>query len=115
MFRFFHRSPLGYPTIRQALAKAGLPSATDPAALAVLVTHGLYAGRRVNFFRAFDPTRAAARGIQVQAFMDLDAHQDLVLGSGHVEREGIVVVNSRPEQEQVLSTRDPADRFRPRR
>ena len=110
MFHFFHRSQSRDPTIRQALAQAGLPSATDAAGLGVLERHGSYAGRRVKFFRAFDATRAAARGIQVQAFTDLDAHQDLVLGSGHVEREGIVVVNRRPEQDQMLSTREPADR-----
>ena len=110
MFNFLHRSAPRYPTIRQALVQAGLVSATDPAALTVLERHGLYSGRRVNFFRAFDPTRTAARGIQVQAFTDLDAHPDLVLVSGHVEREGIVVVNSRPKPDQVLSTRELADR-----
>jgi hypothetical protein len=110
MFNFLHRSAPRYPTIRQALAEAGLPSASDPNRLAVLERQGSYAGRRVSFFRAFDPTRAGARGIQIQGFRDLDAHRDLMLGSGHVEREGIVVVSRRPEQDQMLSTREPADR-----
>jgi hypothetical protein len=110
MFQFLHRSPPRYPTIRQALAEAGLPSATDSAAIAVLERHGSYSGRRVTFFRAFDPTRAAAGAVPVHAFGDLDAHQDLVLGSGHVEHDGMVVVSSRPEQEHAGLTREPADR-----
>jgi len=82
MFNFFNRSERHYPTIRQALVQAGLPAAGDPTRVAVLEKHGQYAGRRVNFFSAFEP-----------------GHQDLLLGSGHVESEGLVVVNSRPVPE----------------
>jgi hypothetical protein len=111
MFNFLHRSSTPrYPTIRQALFQAGLLSATDPAALTVLERHGLYSGRRVNFFRAFDPTDAIAGAIQVRAFADLDAHGELVLGSGHVEHEGMVVLTSRPEQDHAAPIRQPADR-----
>ena len=73
MFNFLSRSQRHYPTIRQALVQAGLSAAGDPTRVAVLEKHGQYAGRRVNFFRAFEP-----------------GHQDLLLGSGHVEREGLV-------------------------
>jgi hypothetical protein len=99
-----------YPTIRQTLALAGVPSAAEPAGLTVLERMGTYAGRRVNFFRAFDPARATARAIQIHVFRDLDAHQDLVLGSGHVEHEGLVMLDGRPEAEGATPTRALADR-----
>src|SRR5438105_6231773 len=94
VFNFLHRTAPRYPTIRQTLVNAGLLSATDPDALTVLERHGCYSGRRVNFFRAFNPTHAIACAIPVRAFADLDAHRELVLRSGHVEHEGIVVLDS---------------------
>jgi hypothetical protein len=109
MFNFLHRSTVRYPTIRQALADAGVPSAADPAGLTVLERMGSYSGRRVNFFRAFDPT-GAARTLQVQAFRDLDTHQELVLGSGHVEHEGLVMLDGRPGPEHAIPPRELADR-----
>jgi hypothetical protein len=110
MFKFLNRSAARYPTIRQTLADAGVPSAADPAGLTVLERMGSYSGRRVNFFRAFDPTRAAARSLSVQGFRDLDGHQDLVLGSGHVEHEGLVMLDGRPEAEHATPVRALADR-----
>ena len=92
MFNFFNRSQRHYPTIRQALVQAGLSAAGDPTQVAVLEKHGQYAGRRVNFFRAFEP-----------------GHQDFVLASGHVEREGLVVVNSASQPEGAVPARHPAD------
>jgi len=65
----------------------------------------------VRYFRAFDPARAAERGIQVRLFTDLDTHAELVLGSGHVERDGTVVLSQRDGS--ALSTtfkRSEADR-----
>jgi hypothetical protein len=109
MFNFRNRSAPRYLTIRQTLAKAGVASAADPARLTVLERMGSYSGRRVNFFRAFDPT-GAARGLKVHAFRDLDAHQDLVLGSGHVEHEGLVMLDGRPEADRTAPAREPADR-----
>ena len=93
MFNFFNRPQRRYPTIRQALVQAGLSGAGNPARVAVIEKHGQYAGRRVNFFRAFEP-----------------GHQDLLLGSGHVEREGMVVVDSRLEPEGETPVRKPANR-----
>ena len=93
MFSFFNRSERHHPPIRQALVEAGLSAAGDPSRVAVLEKQGQYAGRRVNFFRAFEP-----------------GHQDLLLGSGHVEREGLVVVNSRPEPDGAAPARHPANR-----
>lgn len=93
MFNFFNRRQLRYPTIRQALVATGLSAAGDPSLVAVVEKYGLYAGRRVNLFRAFEP-----------------GHQDQLLGSGHVEREGRVVVNSRPQPEGPPPIRQPANR-----
>jgi hypothetical protein len=93
MFNFFNRSQRRYPSIRQALVQGGLSAAGDPNRVAVLEKHGQYAGRRVNFFRAFEP-----------------GHQDVLLGSGHVEREGMVVVNTRALPEGPTPARQPANR-----
>jgi hypothetical protein len=93
MFNFFNRPQLRYPTIRQALAEAGLSAAGDSARIAVLEKHGQYAGRRVNFFRAFEP-----------------GHQDLLLRSGHVEPEGKVFVDSVSEPEGATPVRERANR-----
>jgi hypothetical protein len=93
MFNFFNRSQRRYPTIRQALVQAGLSAAEDPTRVTILEKHGQYSGRRVNFFRAFEP-----------------GHQDVLLGSGHVEHEGMVVVDNRPEPEGAAPAREPANR-----
>jgi len=93
MFNFFSRSEARYPTIRQALVNSGLSAAGDPNSIAVLEKHGQYVGRRVNFFRAFKP-----------------GHPDQLLGSGHVEHEGMVVVDSRPAPEGAVPARELADR-----
>ena len=113
MFGFLRRSAAQPATaaIRQALVQNGLPPGMDPASLAVLKHRGSYAGREVHYFRVFDPVRAAERGIQVRGFADLDAHPNLVLGSGHVEQHGAVVLTRRglaPSVPAVL--REPADR-----
>jgi len=93
MFNFFNRPQLRYPSIRQALVEAGLSAACDSARIAVLEKHGQYAGRRVNFFRAVEP-----------------GHQDLLLRSGHVEPEGMVIVDSVSEPEGATPVRERADR-----
>jgi hypothetical protein len=105
MLNFLHRSAPRYPTIRQTLVTAGLLSSTDPDAVTVLERHGSYSGRGVNFFRAFNLTDATAGAIRVRTYADLDAHQELVLGSGHVESNGMVMLNSQPEQTHAVPTR----------
>ena len=93
MFNFFNRPQARYPTIRQALVEAGLSAAGDSAQIAVLEKHGQYAGRRVNFFRAVEP-----------------GHRDLLLRSGHVEPEGMVIVDSVSEPEGATPVRERANR-----
>jgi hypothetical protein len=93
MFTAFSRSRPRYPTIRQALVQAGLSGAVDPTSVAVQEQSGQYSGRRVTYFRAFEP-----------------GHQDLLLASGHVEDNGQVVVNTRRTSEGQVPDREPAVR-----
>ena len=80
MFKFLSRSSdRRSASIRQALVKAGLSAAADPAKVSVVQRKGNYSGRPVRYFRAFEP-----------------GHEELPLRSGFVEREGGVVVNRRP-------------------
>src|SRR5919198_4092588 len=113
MFSLFRKSQPRQLTaaMTQALVSDGLPPGMQPSTLSVVQQHGSYSGRRVRYFRAFDPIRVAERGLQIRAFTDLDAHPDLVLGSGHVEADGAVVLSRRRES-QVTSTpvRSEADR-----
>jgi hypothetical protein len=93
MFNFFNRSQPRHPTIRQALVQAGLLAAADPNKVNVVEKHGQYSGRRVNFFHAFEP-----------------GHPDILLGSGHVEHEGLVMLDSRQVLEGAAPAREPASR-----
>ena len=113
MFNVFRKSQPRRPTIgiAKALVSNGLPPGVDPSTLVMLLRHGSYAGRRVNYFRVFDPTRVAERNLRIKNFGDLDASPDLVIGSGHVEVDGVVIL-SRGDRIQMTSTliRDQADR-----
>ena len=97
MFSVFRRSHLHQPTatLARALADEGLPPGMDPATLRVVEQRGSYAGRRVQYFRVFDPIRATEHAVQVRVFGDLDAHPELVLGAGHVEQHGAVILSRR--------------------
>jgi hypothetical protein len=105
-----------YPSaaIRGALGPDGLPPGTDLDALGVVEARGAYSGRAVTYFRVFDPKRAAARAVDVFAdhtYRDLDAHPELVLRAGFVERDGTVVLFARPAApEGIVPARQPADR-----
>lgn len=78
--------------LSNALATDGLPPGLDPATLEVVVQRGSYSGRRVRYFRVFDPVRAAERAVSVRAFSDLDVHAELIMGFGHIEQDGAVVL-----------------------
>src|SRR5438552_3638555 len=94
MFSLFRKPQPHQPTaaIMQAMTSDGLPSGTDPARLSVLQQRGSYSGRKVSYFRVFDRLRVSDRSFKVNEFGDLDAHPELVLGSGHVEQNGAVVL-----------------------
>src|SRR5919202_860385 len=105
MFNLFRNSQPRRPTaaMARALISDGLPSGMEPSTLSVVQQHGSYSGRRVSYFRAFDPIRVAERGLQVRRFTDLDPHPDLVLGSGHIEADSSIVLSKRQKQ-QVFDT-----------
>ena len=98
--------------IIRALEGDGEPPGMDAAsALGVVQSRGSYAGRKVTYFRAFDRAHAAARAVDVHAFGDLDAHPDLVLRMGHVEKDGSVVITWRaPSPDAATPMRAQADR-----
>ncbi len=104
------RSPSA--AICRALEADGLPPGIDRAsALGVVKSRGRYSGRKVTYFRVFDPARAAERELEVRAFGDLDAHPDLVLRAGHTEQDGTVVVTWRaPALDAATPVRERADR-----
>jgi len=114
MFRFTRKSEVAGPSaaVLRALKSDGWPPGVATAsALGVVESRGAYSGRKVTYFRLFDPARAAARGVSVHAFADLDPHRDLVLRAGHVEKDGTVVITWRePAADAAAPARERADR-----
>jgi hypothetical protein len=108
MFDFLRRSQAKPPitAISAAFGSNGLPPGMDPATLVVLQQRGSYSSRRVNYFRVYDPVRAAERRVQVHAFNDLDSHPELVLISGHLEQDGTVALTRR--EPTLLAAATPA-------
>jgi hypothetical protein len=116
MFSLFRKSQPSHlsAALTHALASDGLPPGTDPSSLSVVVQKGSYSGRNVSYFRVFDPICAAERHLEVRRFADLDASPDLVLGSGHVEAGGAIVVSKRHDSQITRNTpvRSEAERSR---
>ncbi len=113
MFNMFRRSQPGQPSaaLCQALLGEGLPPGMDPASLRVAVQRGSYSGRSVKYFRVFDAIRVTERALEVRSYADLDSHPDLVLGSGHFEADGAVVLSKRDHPSMTPSSaRTQADR-----
>ena len=114
MFGFGRKSGVRSPSaaICRALEADGLPPGIAAAsALGVVESRGSYSGRKVTYIRVFDPACAAERGLKVQGFGDLEAHPDLVLRAGHVEKDGTVMINWRaPSADAATPVRDQADR-----
>jgi len=114
MFSLFRKSQPHHltPELSQALVSDGLPPGMDPSSLSVVLEHGSYSSRSVSYFRVFDPVRVAERHVQVRRFADLDTSPDLVIGSGHVEAGGAVVLSARHDSGFARSTpvRHEADR-----
>ena len=82
--------------MRRALEDDGLPAGIDrPSALSTVEQRGKYAGRGVTYFRVFEPTRTAERGVDVRSFGDLDAHPTLVLKAGRIEKDGTITITAR--------------------
>jgi hypothetical protein len=106
MFNLFRKSQPAHPTaaLSQALGSHGLPPGMDPSSLSVVLRSGSYSGRKVRYFRVFDAIRVAERALDVRSYADLDIHPDLVLGYGHFEADGDVVL-SRRQQPPMRATR----------
>jgi hypothetical protein len=79
--------------IRHAIEKDGMTPAS-PSKLRMVEVGGRYSGRKVTYFRVFDPSNAAQQTLDIQRYQDFDVFQGLVLRSGHVERDGTVVLTS---------------------
>jgi hypothetical protein len=75
--------------VTKAFAAQGIRAGVDPASLEMVQQNGSYAGRKVNRFRIYDPAVATT----VRKYVDLDSHPELVIGAGHVEQEGVVVLH----------------------
>ena len=97
MFRLILKSQPHSPTraLADALISDGLPPGMQASRLSVVEQHGTYSGRRVSYFRVFDPIRAAERDLRIRRFTDLDRYPNLILGSGHLEDDGSVVLSKR--------------------
>lgn len=97
----------------QVLQASGLPPETDASKLGVVESTGRYSGRKVTFFRVFDPAGAAKRSINVasrRAYGDFDANLDLVVRSGHIEEDGTIVIATQPAAaDRQAPTRERAD------
>lgn len=101
MFDFLRGSGMRSPSaaIRGALKADGLPPDTNLSELGVVESRGTFAGRKVTYFRVFDPMRAAAQGVDVlarHAYQDLSGHLHLVLRAGFIEADGAVNIYARP-------------------
>ena len=59
--------------------------------LRMIEERGDYAGRPVTYFRVFDPGNAKWGTSDVRRFDALDARR--ILHSGHIERDGVIVLN----------------------
>ena len=114
MFGMFRRSaprPLS-DAIRIAIEKDAPNGAqSDPAQLRMVESSGRYSDRKVTYFRVFLPVLAAQQSLDVRRFNDLDQFHNLIVRSGHVERDGTVVL-TRPVIVRAPSTpaRTQADR-----
>ncbi len=107
MFGFFRRStarPVS-DAICQALERDRLTvPVSNPAQLRMVEWGGRYSDRKVTYFRIFDPAVVSQRSLDVQRYRDLDSSPSLVLRSGHVEKDGKVVV-VRPHASEGIPSR----------
>jgi hypothetical protein len=65
---------------------------SDPSQLRMVESSGKYSDRKVTYFRVFVPGLAAQQSVDVRQYNDLDQSQGLILSSGHVEKDGKVVL-----------------------
>jgi hypothetical protein len=63
------------------------------ASLRMVNRQGRYSDRKVTFFRVIDPEAVRRAGLELRRYADLDAHLPLLLHTGHIERDGHIVLN----------------------
>ena len=98
IWKFWQRPvvvPLAEPVRRRLVADRGL-SEPAAAALRMVTRPGNYAGRKVTYFRVIDPDAVTRAGVALGRYGDLDEHRHLQLHTGHIERDGQLVLN-RPQ------------------
>lgn len=78
---------------------------SNPSQLRMVESRGRYSDRKVTYFRVFDPASAGQRSMDIRRYQDFDVFPGLVLRSGHVERDGIVVL-TRPVTVLAAETPD---------
>lgn len=111
----FPRRPASRPlsdSICRAIASEGSKSSIgDTSLLRMVELNGRYSDRKVTYIRIFDPAVAAQRSLDVRRFQDLDASKELIVRSGHVERDGTVIL-TRASAARIVGTpsRTQADR-----
>jgi len=106
VFGFFRRptSLALTEAVTRAIARDGMTaSVSNPSQLRMVESRGRYSNRTVTYFRVFDPASAAQRSLDVRRFQDIDPCPGLVLRSGHVERDGTVVL-TRPVTVRAAET-----------
>lgn len=81
--------PLSEPVKAILVHQRGIDE-QQAAALRMMHHNGSYSGRKVTYFKVFDPTALKAAGVEPRNFTELDGSG--VLYSGHVEAEGQVVL-----------------------
>jgi hypothetical protein len=95
MFDFLRRSaprPVTDAISKAMSADGQTVGAADLTTLMIVELNGKYSDRKVTYFRVFDPASAAQRSMEIKRYKDFDVFQGLVVRSGHVERDGTVVL-----------------------
>ena len=82
----------------------------DPAQLRMVESSGRYSDRKVTYFRVFLPVLAAQQSLDIRHFSDLDQYHGLIVRSGHVERDGTVVLTRPVVRAAAGNARVQADR-----
>lgn len=95
MFGLFRR-PAPRPltdAVRSAIERDGMTApVSNPSQLRMVESRGRYSDRKVTYFRVFDPTSTAQRSMEIQRYQDFDVFPGLILRSGHIEHDGVVVL-----------------------
>jgi hypothetical protein len=83
--------------VRVLLEKERHVTVAGATALRMMTQRGHYADRPVTYFRVFGPLAVAGAGRDLRCYDELDP--GLILHSGHIERDGMIVLNrqARPD------------------